>query len=245
MFRKLAALALVLTLSSLAIAEDAPKPAPALKDTKVDTAPLKDWGTRTYNAVRITPEGLETPMGTLALKTTVDKDRFQFEDTLNVDQRETTVTSKVIPVATLNITEATIAAKRGDVTTNGTVTVKDNQMTVTLDGKDKPVANAPENSISIFGFFRLATLLPRDAGGKWTIDAILNDFKFRWSAEAGMFIECRGPQKVQVNGKEQRWTHFVLNTGQGERKQIEAWVDEKGQLCEIYIDNMKLTLAEK
>lgn len=240
---KLALLSLMFALTTVALAEDAP--APALKDAKVDTAALKDWGTRTYNIVRISSEGLESPAGSLSLKTTINKDHIQFEDTMKLDQREAVVTSKVAPVATLNITEATIVAKRDDVTTNGTVTVKDNQMTVTLDGKEKPVANAPENSISVFSFFRLVTLLPRDAGGKWTVDGILNDFKFRWRNEAGMSIECRGPQKVEVNGKENRWTHFVLNTGQGERKQIEAWVDEKGQVCEIYLDNMKLTLAEK
>lgn len=250
-------LTLLLATKSFALTEidvpDRPVPppgAPALKDAKIDLAPLEKLPPLKFSVHRLRGDE-EFPVGSLELTTKLQKDAVQFEDTYT----ETRGGGDL--VYSLNTTTArtpalspTAMTCKNKLNTNEQtfkVAIKDGTATVTAEGAAKVrdrTFNLSDNTPTLFGLFRIATLLPRDKEQSWTVPSLLHDFRLR-PRDRELTITTHGLKPTFVDGKKVQWHYITIVPSNVEnvpdRDKIEIWLDEKGDLRELYVEDLRFT----
>jgi|GEM_PF-2589620 len=255
-------LTLLLTASSFALTEvdvpeekPAPPAAPALKDAKLDLAPLEKIPPQKFSIHRLRGDG-EIPVGSLALTTKLQKDAVTFEDTYTETRGGGdlvyTLTTTTTRTPALSPTAMTCKNKLNTMEQTFKVAVKEGTATVTAEGGAKVrdrTFNLSDNTPTWFGLFRIAPLLPRDKEQSWTVPALLHDFRLR-PRDRELTITAHGLKPTFVDGKKVQWHYITIVPSNvdnvPDRDKIEIWLDDKGDLRELYIEDLRFTrITEK
>lgn len=207
-----------------------PGHAPALESVKMDPAAL-DATPRTYDLLEFNGDGGDDKAGRMVTKTVVGKDAVTFEDEMklrgNASAKRTTVVEKNPPLRLRQIVGET---KEGRARNRQQLVVAGGKAMLRSEdsGPDDP-ANAvavSSNSFTIAMLLRIVTLLPREAGGAWTIDRIFDDVNMDLGIAEPHWLECAGKETAEHGDKVRRMTRFTLRTET--RARAEFFVDENG-----------------
>lgn len=211
-----------------------------LSSLELDLNRLAQWGTREYACEASRPGSSEKEVaGRVILKTEVTEDGVILDDRM----RSAFKGKELL----LNLTHQCqkdnfLTPKR--IEFNGTgddrlgtvvATVNGGKATIRSAGKERE-KELPPGVVSMSAFYRIVTLLPRQAGIRISFPYWLESKEFNLKKD--FVVECMGKESLQCGQKSRSCTKFCL-TGVGIRPSI-YWVSDDDALRQILIDERKL-----
>lgn len=207
-----------------------PEHAPALESVKMDPAAL-DLTPRTYDLIDVNDNDGDEKTGHMVTKTVVGKDAVTFEDEMKLNgsapTKRTTVVGKNLA---FRLRQIVVESKEAGARSSQQLVIAGGKAVIRTDGSgpDDP-ANAiavSSNSFTTAMLMRIVTLLPRAAGGAWTIDRIFNDVDADFGTAEPHWLECAGKETAELGDTVRRMTRFTLRTES--RTRAAFFVDDNG-----------------
>lgn len=232
----------------------------ALKDVKMDFAKLKDFGTRKYKAALLRkqdPRSLFAPpvMGH-TMKTVVTAKGVTFQDTFSITLKigkMSTIVHELTYECNLDNFLSLVSCdmkstEDGEPFRSATGRVVDEKLTMTRKKPDGTTSTKttehPKNSADMTALIRIVTLLPREAGRRYTginnVSMEIAESEEAKTAPSQRMIECHGAEKLEES-KGAMWTRYrILPTKKNTTRDefVDIWVNEKGVVHKINVDGI-------
>jgi hypothetical protein len=208
-----------------------------LGSLSLDLNRLKKWGTREYTYEASRPG--YTGTGRIVLKTEITDDGVVLDDQVKITSREKEssleLTHQCKKDKFLSPKKIESKGKGDDEFRDFVATIDEGKATVRLDGKVQQ-REVPDGTITMWAFFRLVTLLPRQEGIRISFSHWLQSE--RVNLQKDFVVECLGRESLQWGDKNISCTKFRL-TGSSIHPAL-YWVGDDDLLRQIVLDERKV-----
>lgn len=223
-----------------AAAGDEPPEPIALGELSLDLDRLKQAKNQTFAYQTEAPGSDEVVgLGTLTLRTTVERDAILLRDTVEITYRGEKISAEISHRCRRNnfLSPVRLESQGSGSDEVGTfvVTVENELATITGDPRRKTMA-LPAETLSFAALQRIVTLLPRQQGTRIKVPYVLESEELLLKKD--YLIESLGEEEIGRGDQRYACTRFRVTSPQ--ISPLVLWVDSDGQLQRMLIDHRKL-----